>query len=200
MIALLGQLGGQALVGDDVARHHGIPVLADAVEGGVFIGHIHRLGVDIHGHGVAGPQTQGGNGEDAAAAAQVQHGPAGEGVGLHPLQTQLGGGVGAGAEGEAGVQIQGAAALGHGLVPLPLGHHIQSVPDCQGLVIFLPAIGPVVVAQGGDGVLKAQTVGVPLQLGVSVGIVGDIELHPGDPPHPVQQLLVHIVPVLAVLL
>ena len=103
MIALLGQLGGQALVGDDVARHHGIPVLADAVEGGVFIGHVHRLGVDVHGHGPAGPQAQGGDGQDAAAAAQVQDGLAGDGVGLHPLQTQLGGGVGAGAEGEAGV-------------------------------------------------------------------------------------------------
>ena len=168
MIALPGQPGGQALVGDDVARHHGIPVLADAVEGGVFIGHIHRLGVDVHGHGVAGPQAQGGNGEDAAAAAQVQHGPAGEGVGLHPLQTQLGGGVGAGAEGEAGVEVQGAAALWNGLIPHPLGHYIEAPADLQRFIVLLPAVRPIVVRQGGDGVLRVQATCVLLQLDPAV--------------------------------
>ena len=47
MIALTGQLGGQRPVGEDISRPDGIAVPADAVEGGILIGHIHRFGVDI---------------------------------------------------------------------------------------------------------------------------------------------------------
>ena len=200
MIALTGQLGGQRPVGEDISRPDGIAVPADAVEGGILIGHIHRFGVDVHRGGGAGTQAQSSDGEDAAAAAQVQHGPAGEGVLLHPLQAELGGRVGAGAEGEAGVEVQGAAALWNGLIPHPLGHYIEAPADLQRFIVLLPAVRPIVVRQGGDGVLRVQATCVLLQLDPAGPVVGDVELHPGDAPHPVHQLLVHIVPVLPVLL
>lgn len=150
---------------------------------------------------MAGPQAQGGDGQNAAAAAQVQHPVPGLHVGLHPLQAQLGGGVGPGAEGEAGVHQQPGGPVGDGGgVPLPFGHDVEPFPDGQGAVVLLPAVGPVVLPEGDGGVGQVNAGQVGLQLGLAVGVVGDVELHPGDPLHLVQQGLVHIVPVLAVLL
>ena len=45
------------------------------------------------------------------------------------VQAQLGGGVGAGAEGEARVEVEGRPALGNGLLPQPLGHHIEPLSN-----------------------------------------------------------------------
>ena len=196
----MGQFCRQSPVGEHIPRPDGIALPPDPVEGGVLIGHIHRLGINVHRRGPLCPQHQGRDGQDAAAAAQVQHPVSLPGMGLHPLQTQLGGGVGPRPEGEPRVQIEGDPSLGDRLLPLPLGDHIEAFSDGQRFIVLLPAVRPVVVHQGSGGVLTLQAPGVPLQLGPAVRIVGDIELHPGDPPHPVQQLLVHIVPILAVLL
>ena len=199
-VALLSNLSGQSGITEYVSGPNRVAILANAVEGGVFIGHIHCLGVDVHRQGVAGSQYQGGDGQDAAAAAQIQHGVPGFGVGLNPLQTQLGGGVRAGTEGETGIEVEGHPAVGHGIVLFPLGHHIQPLPDGERLVVLLPAVGPVVVIERSHRILTVQSMGVLGQLSTAVSVVGDVELDPGDSLHAVQQLLVHIVPVLPVLL
>ena len=51
LVSLLGQLGSQGPVAEHVPRTDGIAAGADAVHGGVFIGHAHGLGVDVHPRG-----------------------------------------------------------------------------------------------------------------------------------------------------
>ena len=91
------------------------------------------------------PQPQGGDGEDAAAAAQIQYPLTAVDGFLQRRQTQPGGGVAAGAEGEPRIQDQGDAALRIGL--LPLRHHNEALPDLHGLIKLLPVVFPVGVLQ-----------------------------------------------------
>ena len=200
VVPLPGQGPGQVLVLQDVARLDVIPRPVHAVQGGILIGHVHRLGVDVHRLGALRPQAQGRNGQNPAAAAQVQHPEARLGVGLHPLQAELGGGVCPGAEGQAGVQIERGPPWGDRLRPHPLRDHVEPGADLHGLVVLLPAVGPVVFRQGHGGVLPAKALGVPGQKRLAVRVVGNVEFHPAHAPHPLQKLLVHIVPVLPVLL
>ena len=199
-VALLSNLSGQSGITEHVSGPNRVAVLANAVEGGVFISYIHRLGIDVHRQSMACAQHQGGNGQNAAAAAQVQNSVSGLGVGLHTLQTQLSRGVGTGAEGEPGIEIERHPAVGDRILLLPLGDNIQPLTDGERLVVLLPAVGPVVVAERSHRVLAVQTMGVLGQLSTAVSVVGDVELDPGNSLHAVQQLLVHIVPVLPVLL
>ena len=195
------QLVTELLVGQHIPRQHGEAVLANAVHGGVFIGHIHRFGVNVHPHGVLRPQAQGGNGQNARAAAQVQQLLTAVDVLLHQLQAQLGGGVGAGAEGEAGVQVQGHPAVGDGLALHPLGDDVHPLTHRDGLIILLPGGGPVLLPQGdGLGLVLLQAPEGGSHLGLALFIVRDIELYPAGPLHVAGQILVYIVPVLAVLL
>ena len=108
--------------------------------------------------------------------------------------------MGTGAEGEAGVEVEGDPSRRDGLIPHPLGHHIEPGTDFQWFIVFLPAVGPVVFSQGDGGILLIQAPGELFQLFAAVFVVGDVELYPCDPLHSVQQFLVHIVPILPVLL
>ena len=67
------QIRPQDRVPQYVSDPDGVGVLPDAVEGGVLIGHVPALVVDVHRRGGGRPQLQRRDGEDAAAAAQVQH-------------------------------------------------------------------------------------------------------------------------------
>ena len=125
------------------------------------------------------------------------------------LQAQPGGGVAAGTEGEARVQHQLHPPSGLGL--LPLGYHQQPLPDLHGLVELLPVVFPVRIGhvvdgqqhravlrmllfQGGHGDAHlrhdVQGILVPLQV---EGDAADAGLFP-------QQVLIHIVPILPVML
>ena len=135
----------QLLIRQHIAPPDGVSGAVDAVEGGVFIGHLHALLVDVAGEGVLRPQPQGGDGEDAAAAAQIQYPLTAVDGFLQRRQAQPGGGVAAGAEGESRIQDQGDAALRIGL--LPLRHHNETFPDLHGLIKLLPVVLPVGVLQ-----------------------------------------------------
>ena len=67
------QSGAEHLVRQHIAHQNGVGILADAVEGGIFIGHRQALVVNVHSHGALGAQLQCGDGENAAAAAQIQN-------------------------------------------------------------------------------------------------------------------------------
>ena len=92
---------------------------------GVFLGGDDRGIVDIHAQGVPGAQLEGGDGQDARAAAHVDHVDAGAGVILHHLQAQLGGGVGAGAKGHAGVDLDRHARPGLRVRSRPAGSAVS---------------------------------------------------------------------------
>jgi len=106
--------------------------------------------------------------------------------------------VAAGAEGEAGIQIEGGAAGGHGGLALPVGDDVELFSHRDGLVILLPAGGPVVFLKGlgGVGGVDAGEPGVPLA--IAVGVVGDVEGHLAQALHAVFQVAVHVVPILPV--
>ena len=126
------------------------------------------------------------------------------------LQAQAGGGVAAGAEGQTGVQHQ----LHPSMIPLgllPLGDYQQPLPDLHGLVEFLPVVFPVRVRHVVDGQPQGGVVRVRLfQLrhgdthlrdGVQRRLVPlQIEGDAADAGLLPQQLLVHIVPVLLIML
>ena len=120
----------------------------------------------------------------------------------------------AGAEGEARVQHQRHPALGKEPLDLfillePLGNHQQPLSDLHGLIILLPVVFPVGVLDGVHGQKKAAAV-VPLGLEILQGQAHQghlgkaclsglqIKGNAGAAPHGRLQILVHIVPVLAV--
>ena len=195
------------LVAQHVAHLYGVYVLADAVESGVFIGHIQAFVVNIHRHGGICPQFQGGNGQNAAAAAQIQHLFAAPDRLLQRRQAQLGGGVTAGAEGQARVQDQGDPAAAVGL--FPLGDDQQPLSDLHGLVVLLPVVFPVRVLEVFQGQQQRAAVAPALlqglqgdadlaHFGEALLVRGEIKGDPGRTLHFLLQVLVHIVPVLVV--
>ena len=162
------------------------------------------------------PQLQRRDGEDAAAAAQVQHPLAAMNGLLQRRQAQPGGGVAAGAEGQAGIQHQRYPARPEprpdlGILPQPLRHHQQPVPDLHGLVVLLPVVLPVGVLQIVQGHQQRAAVVPGLlqllqgdadlpQLGEALVPRLQVEGDPGPALHLLPQILVHIVPVLMVVL
>src|SRR5690606_39083373 len=67
---------------------------------------VQGLVVDVGADRVLSAQQQRGDGQDARAAAEIQHALAGQLLAVQPLQAQRGGRVGAGAESQARVQLQ----------------------------------------------------------------------------------------------
>ena len=225
--------GGQGLddIGHDVGHHHvigaaqlpaqgpvryhvapadGVAVAAHPVEGGVFIGHVHALLVNVAGHGPVRSQQQGGNGQNAAAAAQVQHRFPAPDVLFQGRQAQAGGGMAAGAEGEARVQPQGHPALRH-TGALPLRDDDEPVTDLHRLIKLLPVVLPIGVLHVLHGQQQAAVFRVlllhpgqghadPGQGVVSVGTVLQIEGNAAQALFLLHQGVVHIVPIGAVML
>ncbi len=108
--------------------------------------------------------------------------------------------MGPGPKGKAGIEIDRHLTPGGRLLPLPLRNDIKPLPHSQGLIILLPAGGPVVLPKGSGGIGGVDPPHPLLPLGLSGGVVRDIKLYPADPLHRLQQVVVHIVPILAVLL
>ena len=104
-----------------------------------------------------------------------------------------------GAEDEAGVQVEGGASRRDRLPLLPLGHDVEPLPHGHGLVVFLPASGPVLLSKPGGSIGGVDARHPSLQLLFPIRVVGDVELDPRRPLHALQELVVHIVPVLPVL-
>lgn len=130
---------------DDVLRS------GEAVAAAVLGRRLHGELVNVDALSAGGAEKEGGNGEDAAAAAQVQDGLAAVDALLQGLEAETGRLVGAGAEGETGLQVQDAAAvgLGRGGV-LPGGLDEEAAADLHGFEVFLPVVLPV-LATAGDG-------------------------------------------------
>ena len=105
----------------------------------------------------------------------------------------------AGAEGEAGVQPEDEPlrSLRDGL---PAREDEQPFAYLNGLVILLPALGPVLVRDGAALGLKAGAVREGGELRAALRRVLNVELHSGDAAVARFQLLVHVVPILPVLL
>ena len=160
------QLRLQLPVGEDVPRPDGVPVLSDAVEGGVLIGHVHGP------WGRCPPRRRippPGTGRRWRGCRCRSPGPApGPRGGCAPPPPSRHSWVEAWEpvpKVRAGVQIEGHPALGHRLVLLPLRDHVEPLPDGQRLIVLLPAVCPVVPPdRGGGGVLTVQPLGVPGQL------------------------------------
>ena len=129
--------------------------------------------VDVGAVGGGRAEFEGGDGEDAGAAAVVEHGFAAFDVAVEPLQAQAGGGVAAGAEGEAGVEAQ-AEGGGVGRV-VPGGGDPQAVGDFDGVELRLGEAHPVLfghvfAAVFGNG--DAEGCGSGGEAGGRVGIFG----------------------------
>ena len=139
----------QLLVAEDIAGADGVNVLRDAVEGGIFVGDGLTLFVDIAGESAACAETKGCDGEDAAAAAEIQHGLAAMDVTLQSLEAKAGGGVAACAEGETGIEDEGHATLGVG--SLPFGDDQQTLADLHGLIELARAIFTAVTVSAASG-------------------------------------------------
>ena len=95
------RIGGQRFVLRQVDRQ---PV-ADAIAFGVVEAGDQRLRIVVHADGAGGAQLERGQGEDARAAAEIEHGRTLQlsfaGQRVQPPQAQRGGGMRAGAEGQA---------------------------------------------------------------------------------------------------
>ena len=93
----------QALVAEHVARADGVVLASHAVERGIFVGDAHALIVNVAGEGVLRAEQQRRNGQDAAAAAEVEHLFPAVDMLFQRLQAKARRRVAAGAEGETGV-------------------------------------------------------------------------------------------------
>ena len=115
----------------------------------------------------------------------------------------------AGAEGQAGVQHQLHPRGVGGL--LPLRHHQQAAADLHGLVKLLPVVLPVLVGHVGHGQQQGRVLRVLLfqrrhghthggHGAVGILVPFQIERHAADALLLRQQIVIHIIPVLAVVL
>ena len=89
----------------------------DAVAIGVVARGFQSLRIDIGAHRLRRAEQQGGDGEDAGAAAEVEHGLAAQVLAGEPFQAQRRRRVRAGAEGQAGVEPDHVPGLGRRFVP-----------------------------------------------------------------------------------
>ena len=157
------------------------------------------FGVHVAAGAVGAAEHQGAYAQDAAAAAEVEDELLRPRVFLQGLKAHAGRGVAAGAEGEAGVQPEDEPlrSLRDGL---PAREDEQPFAYLNGLVILLPALGPVLVRDGAALGLKAGAVREGGELRAALRRVLNVELHSGDAAVARFQLLVHVVPILPVLL
>ena len=144
-VVAAAELFGHLRVRDHVAGHGGEAVGIEAVHRGVLARDVLRLGVDVHAHGGSCAELQRGDGQNAAAAAEIEHPLAARDAVLQRAHTHLRGRVRARAEDHAGVKANFCPALRVFRVQ-PLRHNEQTLADGQRLVILLPAIFPVLVA------------------------------------------------------
>ena len=99
------------------------------------------LRVDVGAVDRIGAELGGGDGENARAAAVVEHVHAGLDVGVQPLQAQMRGRVRAGAEGNARIKAD-VDRLGRGRF-VPGGHDPEPVADAGGFELRLRHLDPV---------------------------------------------------------
>ena len=145
---------GQAL--QQVALAH-VDGLFQAVVGHVFLRHAHGVGVNIHGHHIRRAQPRGGDGQDAAAGAHVQH-LAAPVIPLDQLHAHGGGLVGAGAEGHARVDLDDQVA-GLFVPGFPGGLDHQMLGHAEGLKILLPVFRPVLFLHALQGHVQRAHIG-----------------------------------------
>src|SRR5690606_1610036 len=101
-----------------------------AVLAGIVACGLHRELVDVDRVDARGAQHRSGNGQNARAAAVVEHGGATRQSGRQPFQAQMGGRMAAGSKGKARIQLDAynAARLGvrkrqHGIFRMPAGNY-----------------------------------------------------------------------------
>ena len=157
-------------------------------------------------------EQDGGDGQNPAAAAEIEHLFAALNGAFELAHAHLRGRMRAGAEDHAGVE-QNLDAVLRVLRVQPLRHDQQLFADGQRLVILLPVVFPVLVldigqlhvqrAEVGRGVLRAQRGKLVLQMadGLRHGrALLQIQPDLREPLHLLLEPFVHIVPVLAVFL
>ena len=127
----------------EAAADRGIAV-ADAVERGVLSRGLHRFFVDIHADRLLGAAQQRGNTQNAAAAADVEHGVARLHIFFAHFQTQPRRLVTARAERETRVDLQGDPALRVDVL-VPARHDHQPLTDRKRVEILLPVVAPVLL-------------------------------------------------------
>ena len=190
-VVAAAELRGQLPIREDVAPADGIAIPANAVEGGVFIGHVHARLVDVAGKSTLRAQQQRRNRQYPAAAAQVQYPLAAVEDLLQRRQAQSGGGVVSGAEGEAGVEPQDDAP--GGFSRFPFRHHDQPLADLHGLIKLFPVVFPVGVRHGRyregkrrgfrpGGAQAVQRGAKRAKRRVSRGVIGEIAGHAAQSP------------------
>ena len=131
----------QPAVRRHVAGAHGVVRFADAVERGVFVGNADTLVVNVAGKGIRGAEQQRRDRKYPAAAAEIEHLFSAVNMLLQCRQAQPRRRVAAGAEGKTRIQDELHAPARLRL--LPLGHDQQPLADLHGLVELLPVVFPV---------------------------------------------------------
>ena len=189
--------GAHPLVREDVPGIHTEPVGADAVERGIVHRHVRRFGIDVAADGLAAAEYKRADGENAAAAAEIQHALAAPGKRFDRLETHARRGVAAGAEDEARIEPQRHAPVG-GLL-LPRGDDDELFPDGQGLIILLPVVFPVLVGDDArfDAVARRANRG---EYALALRVAREPELHARHAGEALLERFVHIVPAGAVIL
>ena len=106
----------------------------------------------------------------------------------------------AGAENEAGVKAKDTAALCLGSL-FPFGNYQQLFAYLDGLIILLPVVFPILVADltcSGNVAVGLQRGRQSSQLSLAVLIVGKVELDDALAVHIAAEILVNVIPILTV--
>ena len=119
--------GAHPPVRENVPGVHAEAVRADAVERGVVHRHVRRFRVNVAADGLTAAEHERADGENAAAAAEIEHALVRRGERFNGLQTHARRGVAAGAEDEARIEPQRHAPV-RGLF-LPRGDDDELFPD-----------------------------------------------------------------------
>ena len=142
-VVVPAELALQFPVRRHVARADGVAVAVHAVERGVLVGDVHAGRVHVAGKRPRRAEPQRRDGEDTAAAAEIEYLFAAADQPIQRGQAQARRRVAAGAKGQPGVEDQFHAGIVLGL--LPLRHDQQPLADLHGLVELLPVVLPVLI-------------------------------------------------------
>ena len=121
----------------------------DAVHRGIFEGDVLRHRIDVHRDGIRRAKQNGRDGENPAAAAEIEHVVPWLDHGFQQLQAHPCGVVLSRAERHAGVELECDARVRRALLN-PAGQHIQPIPDLERLIVGLPVVLPVCVVHAVD--------------------------------------------------